>query len=97
MDPVKPPAGGYNDWSPPPPTAIHGPDVYVDRIRRRKNPKGAAWRLCTIAQPRSVHELVFRIWPSSDAPGDLAMIVTDAFADWRDAGKPATHPPQEPS
>lgn len=83
---------GYSDLNPPPPHVIQHVEVYVGRIRSvpPRNPKGAAWRLCTILQPRSAEELIRAVWPG-DAPTDLAAIVLDEFVDWVNAGKPSIH------
>lgn len=93
-DPVKPPSGGFNDFFPPPKPEPRTIDQYATRIKRGDGAPGAAWRLCTITQPRSVHELILHVWPSTNAvPADIGLVLADAYSDWVDAGKPAApHP-----
>lgn len=88
--PVTPPRGGFNDFHPPPPAAVRDLDHYIARILGGQNRAGAAWRICTLMQPRSVHELIGRVAPVPPVQSDVAMALTDAYADWVDAGKPAT-------
>jgi hypothetical protein len=92
-EPVKPPSGGFNDYYPPPAAGLQSIDAYANRIRRGDNASGAAWRLCTITQPRSVKELIAHVWTSkTDVPADIGMVLADTYSDWVAAGKPAiTH------
>ena len=87
--PVTPPRGGFNDFYPPPAPEPATIEALALRVRRRENPTGAAWRLCTVTQPRSVHELLAHVWPAGKPPSDVAMVLTDTYADWVAAGKPA--------
>lgn len=88
--PEAPPPGGYNDFKPPPARPVHDKTEYVRRVRAGVNRPGSAWRLCTITQPRSVHELNATVWPdATPVPKEIGVALFEAFADWVDAGKPA--------
>lgn len=89
-------AKGYSDANPPPKHKLGSIDHYVRRIKAEPpdNPRGAAWRLCTIKQPRSVEELVRSIWPAGNPPGGVGGLVIDEYSEWVAAGKPAVHVPR---
>lgn len=93
-DPVKPPPGGFNDFHPPPAAGLGTVQAYAARVKAGDNAPGAAWRLCTITQPRSIEELIAHVWTArTTVPKDVGLALADAYSDWVDAGKPAVHVP----